>query len=77
MEQTGEASFSVTPDHVFEVRYHNNASLTFDQQKEELGTKLGYHGSRMDNFYSIVNNGLQVHLMKVWKLCVGLCLQFY
>jgi len=63
-EKTGEASYTVVPDHVFEVGYNTKSSLEFDASALEYGVKLGYHGSRMDNFYSIASNGLQVHLMK-------------
>ncbi|XP_057304627.1 protein mono-ADP-ribosyltransferase PARP16-like isoform X5 [Hydractinia symbiolongicarpus] len=63
-EKTGQSSFSLQPDYIFEVCYTTNASQTFEQQSRHYGVKYGYHGSRMDNFYSITSNGLQVHMMK-------------
>ena len=27
----------------------------------------GYHGNRLENFYAMINFGLQVHLNKVYK----------
>lgn len=63
--QTGQSSFALTPDFIFEVKYYTNSSQKFTEQKTQYGIKYGYHGSRMDNFYSIVSNGLQVHMMKV------------
>lgn len=64
-DKTGESSFSLQPDEIYEITYKTGASQKFDEMKEKYGIKYGYHGSRLDNFYSIINNGLQVHMMKV------------
>ena len=62
---TGRASFSVQPDYIFELDYQNTSSKKFAEYAEKYNVKLGYHGSRMDNFHSILHNGLQVHMTKV------------
>lgn len=69
-EKTGESSYTVVPDYVFEVGNHTKSSTEFDESAQQYGVKYGYHGSRMDNFYSIASNGLQVHLMKV-RICMN------
>jgi len=63
-QKTGESSFSLEPCQIFEVCYNTNMSKRFNDLKKEHGLKYGYHGSRLDNFYSIIQNGLQVHMMK-------------
>jgi len=62
--ETGQSSFSLSPDFIFEIDYQTKSSEKFDEQVKQYGVKYGYHGSRMDNFHSIVSNGLQVHMMK-------------
>ncbi|KAF0985128.1 hypothetical protein FDP41_000167 [Naegleria fowleri] len=42
------------PDHIFELRYRNN---DFDNSSTDFYT--GFHGSSIENFYSIVTNSLQ------------------
>lgn len=47
---------------------HNEKSRSeqkFRALGEEHGTKFAYHGSRLDNFYSILIHGLQISLNKV------------
>jgi len=61
---TGRASFTVQPDYIFELDYQNTRSKKFAEYAEKYDVKLGYHGSRMDNFHSILHNGLQVHMTK-------------
>lgn len=64
-DKTGEASFSLQPSHVFEVKYRNSQSCAkFDDLAQNYDIKYGYHGSRLDNFHSILHNGLQVHMTK-------------
>ncbi len=44
----------VQPDHVYEIIYHNPMRTTPDDK-----ILTGYHGSSMENFYSILTNSLQ------------------
>ena len=65
-DKIGEASFPLQPNFVFEVKYLKNAnSAKFDSLAQSYDVKHGYHGSRLDNFHSILHNGLQVHMTKV------------
>ena len=65
-DKTGKASFSVQPDYIFEVKYKpSQNSKKFADYALEYDIKYGYHGSRLDNFHSILHNGLQVHMTKV------------
>ncbi|KAG2381741.1 hypothetical protein C9374_006125 [Naegleria lovaniensis] len=42
------------PDHIFELRYRNN---DFDHSSTDFYT--GFHGSSIENFFSIITNSLQ------------------
>ncbi|XP_047139815.1 protein mono-ADP-ribosyltransferase PARP16 [Hydra vulgaris] len=63
-KKTGCSSYQVQPDYIFEIKYNTFSSQKFDDLAKMYGVKYGFHGSRMDNFHSIVNNGLQVHMVK-------------
>eukprot|EP00795_Rhopilema_esculentum_P005965 gene5965-11318_t len=64
-QKTGKSSFSIKPDYMFEIKYLNSySSRKFDEYGQSYNIKFGYHGSRLDNFYSILHNGLQVHMTK-------------
>ena len=67
-KKTGQASYcSTTPDFIFEVVYSetNTLSAMFDDMSQTCDVWYAYHGSRVDNFHSILNNGLHAHLNKV------------
>ena len=53
------------PDYIFELEYQSANSRKFDEYAKNYGVRLGYHGSALDNFHSILHNGLQVHMTKV------------
>lgn len=58
---------SSLPNHIVQV-VHNDKhpwELKFRELAEQYTTKFAYHGSRLDNFYSILNHGLQISLNKV------------
>ncbi|XP_022106191.1 mono [ADP-ribose] polymerase PARP16-like [Acanthaster planci] len=63
-ELTGESSYQVTPSHVFEVQYSSASSQKFDELRQSRDLIYAYHGSRLDNFYSILHNGLHAHMNK-------------
>lgn len=66
-KKTGQASYcSTTPDFIFEVVYSetNTLSAMFDDMSQTRDVWYAYHGSRVDNFHSILNNGLHAHLNK-------------
>lgn len=62
------------PTHVFEIKYTEEKEKRFDQLKEQTKSvlnaddavsSLNFHGTRMDNVYSIMHTGLLAHLNKV------------
>lgn len=57
----GKISKSLTPDYVFEVHHPPKVQHTWQKRKEHKETFLAYHGSRIENFYSILKIGLQQH----------------
>lgn len=66
-EKTGQASYSsITPDFIFEVEYSetNTLNAKFNELSQIHDVWYAYHGSRVDNFHSILNNGLHAHLNK-------------
>ena len=65
MSLTGAACYSVKPQHIFEVVYSADANYKFDQLELLHGKILSYHGSRVENFHSIIHNGLLGHMNKV------------
>lgn len=62
------------PSHIFEIKYNEEKNKKFDllkkQTSEELATEnsltsINFHGTRMDNIYSILHTGLLGHMNKV------------
>lgn len=62
------------PTHMFEIKYSEEKERKFDGIKnvtrDTLGTdsvtSMSFHGTRMDNLYSILHTGLLAHLNKVY-----------
>ena len=54
-----------TPSHIFEIKHNEISNAQFDELRQDMNILYGYHGSRVENFYSILNNGLHAHLNKV------------
>ena len=55
------------PSHIFEVKHSEISNAKFDELRQDMDVLYGYHGSRVENFYSILNNGLHAHLNKVCR----------
>ena len=55
----------MTPSYVFEVQYNSAANQRFEELRQAKDLMYAYHGSRLDNFYSIIHNGLYAHMNKV------------
>jgi len=53
------------PDYLFAVTYADNVDKKFDELRGDRRLMYAYHGSRLDNFHSILHYGLQGHLNKV------------
>lgn len=53
------------PDFLFEIEYFNPANAKFYETKGDRELIYAFHGSRLENFHSIIHNGLHCHLNKV------------
>ena len=62
---TGQKGKAPEPTFVFEVMYHQETDMKFESLKNGRKSLYAYHGSRFDNFFSILHNGLNTHLNKV------------
>lgn len=58
----GNVPKALQPNYVFEVQYSKKVRDVWDRRKNGKNTFLAYHGSRIENFYSIMKVGLQQHL---------------
>lgn len=64
-ELTGNPSVPVpTPDFLFEIAYCHQLNAKFEETRAGRDLIYAFHGSRLENFHSIVHNGLQCHLNK-------------
>ena len=55
----------LTPSYVFQVDYGKEADGRFETLRAGRKLLYAYHGSRLENFYSILHNGLCGHFNKV------------
>lgn len=53
------------PDFLFELEYCDQMNARFEKTRGERDVFYAFHGSRLENFHSIVHNGLHCHLNKV------------
>ncbi|KAJ6662887.1 hypothetical protein lerEdw1_011091 [Lerista edwardsae] len=62
-ELTGEPSVPVpAPDFLFEIAYCHQMNTKFEETRAGRDLIYAFHGSRLENFHSIVHNGLHCHL---------------
>ncbi|MEE6525149.1 hypothetical protein FKM82_024974, partial [Ascaphus truei] len=54
-----------TPDFLFEIDYCKQLRDKFQETRGERELMYALHGSRLENFHSILHNGLHCHLNKV------------
>ncbi|XP_027707479.1 protein mono-ADP-ribosyltransferase PARP16 isoform X3 [Vombatus ursinus] len=52
------------PDFLFEIVYSGQVDAKFYETKGERDLIYAFHGSRLENFHSILHNGLHCHLNK-------------
>ncbi|XP_005089757.1 protein mono-ADP-ribosyltransferase PARP16 [Aplysia californica] len=64
-EMTGQIMDTTEPNYVFEVVHTDEMDRKFENLRNGRKCFFAYHGSRFDNFYSILLNGLNTHLNKV------------
>lgn len=53
------------PDFLFELEYSDPMNARFERTREGRDVFYAFHGSRLENFHSIIHNGLHCHLNKV------------
>ncbi|CAH2274432.1 mono [ADP-ribose] polymerase PARP16 [Pelobates cultripes] len=53
-----------TPDFLFEIEYCEKLNAKFQEIRGERDLMYALHGSRLENFHSILHNGLHCHLNK-------------
>lgn len=71
IELTGQIMPTPYPSYIFEVVQNQAREDKFQELIDGRNTFYAYHGSRFDNFYSILHNGLNSHLNKV-ELCISI-----
>lgn len=52
------------PDFLFEIQYNDQLNARFEKTRAGRDTFYAFHGSRLENFHSIIHNGLHCHLNK-------------
>uniref|UniRef100_A0A6F9DP37 Poly [ADP-ribose] polymerase n=1 Tax=Phallusia mammillata TaxID=59560 RepID=A0A6F9DP37_9ASCI len=63
--ETENIACDATPDFVFEIQYGEQEETRFQTLRNNLGLFYAYHGSRTENFYSIIQTGLKNNLNKI------------
>jgi len=62
---TGQCLSVAEPDYLFAVTYSEDINKKFDQLRGDRRVMYACHGSRLENFHSILHHGLHGHLNKV------------
>ncbi|XP_045561981.1 protein mono-ADP-ribosyltransferase PARP16 isoform X2 [Salmo salar] len=52
------------PDFLFELEYCDQMNVKFEKTRAGRDLFYAFHGSRLENFHSIIHNGLHCHLNK-------------
>ncbi|XP_006628865.1 protein mono-ADP-ribosyltransferase PARP16 [Lepisosteus oculatus] len=52
------------PDFLFELQYCDQVNARFQETRGDRDLIYAFHGSRLENFHSILHNGLHCHLNK-------------
>lgn len=61
---TGHTVTMPTPNYIFEVVHSTQNERKFEDLKQSNTTFFTYHGSKIENFHSILNFGLNAHMNK-------------
>jgi len=61
---TGQSISSPCPTHIFEVHYHEVSETKWQSRVGGRSIMHAYHGSRIENFHSILHHGLAAHMNK-------------
>ena len=62
---TGQVTSVPQPNYIFEVIYEGTTEDKFCEKKSGHDLIYAFHGSRTENFHSILHCGLQGHMNKV------------
>ena len=62
---TGQVVSVPSPSHIYEVIYNEASEDRFKERQGDKDIVYACHGSRVDNFHSILHHGLQGHMSKV------------
>lgn len=62
---TKECGNSTKPDYIFEVVPNELTYANFEEKRQGRELLYAYHGSRFENFHSILHNGLISHMNKI------------
>ncbi|KAL4660677.1 mono ADP-ribose polymerase PARP16 [Arapaima gigas] len=59
-----EGTSTPVPDFLFELEYCDQMNAVFEKTRGGRDLLYAFHGSRLENFHSIIHNGLHCHLNK-------------
>ncbi|XP_003967755.1 protein mono-ADP-ribosyltransferase PARP16 isoform X2 [Takifugu rubripes] len=59
-----EETSAPVPDFLFELEYSDQMNARFEKTRAGRDVFHAFHGSRLENFHSIIHNGLHCHLNK-------------
>ena len=62
----GQVRFETAPHWIFRIDYNTARNEIWERKKATASTFHAFHGSRFENFHSILNLGLHQHLNKVY-----------
>ncbi|KAG7280992.1 hypothetical protein CRUP_016624, partial [Coryphaenoides rupestris] len=65
-ENGGVSAAAPVPDFLFELEYCDQLNARFEKTRAGRDLFYAFHGSRLENFHSILHNGLHCHLNKQW-----------
>lgn len=65
---TKECGNSTKPNYIFEVVPNEITYANFEEKRQGRELLYAYHGSRFENFHSILHNGLISHMNKVMSI---------
>ncbi|GAB6023510.1 Protein mono-ADP-ribosyltransferase parp16 [Chamberlinius hualienensis] len=63
-ELTGQTVETAWPTHIFQIESSPEINAKFDSERRGRELIYAYHGSRIENFHSILHNGLRNHMNK-------------
>jgi poly[ADP-ribose] polymerase 16 len=61
----GHIELQIAPRWIFQINHMSRNQQTWERRKASSSSFYAFHGSRFENFHSILNLGLHQHLNKV------------